>query len=95
MDMELRHHVADRRHIELVAGRDALERRATRAISVVKPRLVRLGEVDDLGCPGAARHQQDPGKIRVVDGEHARRGRSPTGVASFSSCDAATRVGRQ
>src|SRR5215467_6820705 len=66
MDVKLRHHIADRRDIELIACRHSLE--GTRHGVDLGHELRLLGhvEVDDLTGAGAPRHQQQPRVIGIA-----------------------------
>src|SRR5215472_11279669 len=66
MDVKLRHHVAYRRDIELIACRHSLE--GTRHRVDLGHELCLRGhvEVDDLTGAGAPRHQQQPRVIGIA-----------------------------
>ena len=70
MDVQLRHQVAESSDIELVAFGDLLQRAGDAGYFRHQLRLLDLVEVDDLDRVGPARHQQQPGIMRVLDDEH-------------------------
>lgn len=74
MHMQLRHGIAERRDIELVALRDLFQRARRPRDLHHQLRLRHLVEVDDLDGRRPPRHQQQPGIIGIVDDEDARKG---------------------
>src|SRR5260221_7766685 len=73
MNVELRHHIADRRNVEFVAGRYSLE--GTRHHIDLGHELDLFGspEVDDLARAGTPRHQQQPWVIAVAAQQQPRQ----------------------
>ena len=70
--MQLRHDIAERGDVELVAGGDRLERAGDAGDFGHQLRLLDLVEIDDLDGV-AAGNEQHPGIVRVLDHEHARQ----------------------
>jgi hypothetical protein len=73
MDMELRHHVAERGDVELVARRHRLQGTGRSRNLGGELDLVGFRQVDDLARARAARHQQQPGIIGVVGEKQPRQ----------------------
>ena len=71
MDMELRHDIAERRDIDLVAVGERLERAAGVGDLAHQLRLFDHVEIGDFRGQVPARHQQQPGVGGVLDQEHA------------------------
>ena len=92
--VQLRHRVAERRDIELVALGHRPSARATRARSrsSIAPALD-LVEIDDFHDAGPARHQQQPGIIRVLDDQDARQRQVADRMVSRSSCGCSDQAG--
>jgi hypothetical protein len=63
----------------------SLSARATRETLGHQLRLLDLVEIDDLDRALAARHQQQPRVIGILDDQHAHSGRSPMSMVSFLS----------
>ena len=70
MDVELRHHIAERRDIDLVAAGVGLEHAAGMGDLAHQLRLLDHVEVGDLDSQVPARHQQQPGVGGVLDQQH-------------------------
>jgi GNAT superfamily N-acetyltransferase len=70
--MKLRHDIADRRDIELVAPGHVLEHTGEERDLFHQLVLLRVVEVDDLDGAGVARHQDEPRIVGVVHEQHAR-----------------------
>ena len=72
VDVELRHHVAERRDVDLVGPRQRLHH--PRGDADLAPELGRVGlaEVGDLAGARAPRHQDQPGEAGIVHQEDVR-----------------------
>jgi nucleoside phosphorylase len=70
MDMKLRHHIAERRHVQLFRLQGFLDRPAGLADLGQQQGLVGAREIDDVARPHPARHQDQPGIGPVVHPEH-------------------------
>src|SRR5579883_2921860 len=66
MDMELRHHVADRRNVEFIARRDLPERTRYAGDFDHELPLITFVEINDLASAGPPRRQQQPGIAGVA-----------------------------
>ena len=82
-----------RRDIELVALGHLLERAATRAISLINCACSTSSRSMISTIAGAARNQQQPGIIGVVDDQHARQRQSPSASCRVRSCGCSDQAG--
>jgi len=70
VDMQLRHHVAERGDIDLLRRDRGLQRKTRRYDLAHELRLVVHVEIHDFRQPGAAGHQQQPGIVGVAHQAH-------------------------
>src|ERR1043165_8484725 len=73
VDVELRHDIAERRDVELVAIGHGAQRACDARHLGHQLRLRDVVEIDQFDDVGPARNQQQPGVVRIVDDEHARQ----------------------
>ena len=71
VDVQLRHQIAQCCDIELVAFGDLFQGARDPGNFRHQLRLFDLVEIDDLHGLGPARHQQQPGVMRILDDQHA------------------------
>lgn len=73
MNVELRHHIADRRNVELVASRHGLECARRKSDLGHELNLIGCIEIDDFTHAEAPRHQQQPWVISIFVQEQPRQ----------------------